>query len=114
MPKLKCDVVSCGFNKIGLCSKHTISVDGPNSYSKKETECCSYTPVDHLNFSYEIADIEGETTLETEIHCDAKNCVFQRNNHCYADRVEIKHQSDRIGSKAIHQSMCKTFECIDK
>lgn len=113
MPKLKCDVDKCLYNATGLCSRHAISIDGPHSFSKKETECCSFSPRDHRNFLAEISDINDDISLETKIHCDAKNCVFQRNAMCYADKVEIKEQKDTIGAKAQHESMCKTFECVD-
>ena len=113
MPKLKCDVQKCLYNSTGLCSRHVISVDGANSYSKRETSCGSFSPRNRHNFLAEIADLEDDISIETDIHCDAQNCVFQRNSMCYADKIEIKEQKDNFSSKAQHESMCKTFECVD-
>ena len=42
MPKLKCKVDQCAYNKTGLCAKNYIDVDGPEASSKKETSCKSY------------------------------------------------------------------------
>ena len=36
MPKLKCKVDQCAYNKTGLCAKNYIDVDGPEASSKKK------------------------------------------------------------------------------
>ena len=114
MPKLKCDVTKCHYNCQSLCSRKAISVDGPHSYSKSETLCRSYVPKNYSNFFLEIGDFEEHPKSETNVYCDAENCVFQKESICHADKIEIKETKDRLGSKAHHESMCKTFECIDK
>lgn len=113
MPKLKCSVEGCLFNCGSMCSRNTISVDGPNSFSKSETECCSYQPRNDHNFYVEFAKLEENAVPETEVHCDAQYCVFQRNARCYADKIVIKEPTDRPGSKSHHESICRTFECVD-
>lgn len=113
MPKLKCSVEGCHYNQNNLCSRNTISVDGPESFSKTETECSSYAPRGIHNFYEEYANFEENLKPETEVYCDAEFCVFQRNAKCYADKIVIKEPTDRPGAKSHHETMCKTFECVD-
>lgn len=57
-------------------------------------------------------------SLQTEVYCDAINCVYEKGQRCYADRIEIANvdseQSERISNlenqKPTH---CKTFEPRD-
>ena len=56
MPKLKCKVDQCAYNKTGLCAKNYIDVDGPEASSKKETSCKSYLFKDvETSYDYEFA-----------------------------------------------------------
>ncbi len=114
MPKLNCDVTKCHYNCGSLCSRKAISVDGPHSFSKSETLCRSYVPKNHSNFFFEIGDLEEYPKRETNVYCDVENCVFQKDSECHADKIEIKETHNRPGAKPHHESMCKTFECIDK
>ncbi len=113
MPKLKCDVTKCHYNCQSLCSRKAISVDGPHAYAKAETLCRSYVPKNSSTLMFEIGDFEEHPTSSTNVYCDAENCVFQHDSVCKADKIEIKETTNRIGAKAHHESMCKTFECVD-
>lgn len=112
MPKLKCSVKNCLYNQSNLCGRNAISIEGYDSLSKSETCCESFSPLSRHNFIYEFANIEVKP--ETTIYCDAVNCVFQKDSRCHADHIEIKEGLKNAGLDPLHQTNCKTFECVDK
>ena len=69
MPKLKCKVDQCAYNKTGLCAKNYIDVDGPEASSKKETSCKSYLFKDvETSYDYEFATMDSNPSLQTAPH----------------------------------------------
>ena len=119
MPKLKCKVDQCAYNKTGLCAKNYIDVDGPEASSKKETSCKSYLFKDvETSYDYEFATMDSNPSLQTEVYCDATQCVYEKGQRCYADRIEISNV-DETTAKDYKKSQkpsvteCKTFEPRD-
>ena len=49
-------------------------------------------------------------SIHTEIYCDAVNCVYEKNQKCFADRVEILNDGK---TDKEHYTHCQTFEPID-
>ena len=125
MPKLKCEVTSCGYNANNLCARGAIDLEGPAARSKKETACLSFVRKGKNAYNYEFADFEDTLKPETSVYCDAINCVFECDSRCRADRIEIKNvgYSDSIQSEnetkyhekawKSQETMCKTFESRD-
>lgn len=119
MPKLKCKVEQCIYNYDWLCGKNYIDVDGPDAKAKKETRCSSYQCRSADNSNYEFAVMGGlNPSIVTEVYCDATNCVFEKGQRCYADRIEIKNVNGelKLGVKegtSREVTNCQTFECKD-
>ena len=115
MPKLKCDVKQCKYNCDSLCSKQHIDVDGINSKSKKDTQCSSFEYCNPSDYNYEFSTLEQKPTEQTEVYCDVIQCVFERGQKCYADKVVIKNlQNSTDGNKTTAAiTHCQTFESKD-
>ena len=117
MPKLQCKVSQCAHNADGLCAKNYIDVDGPESHNKKETSWKSYLLKDVDTYHYEFAEMGNNPSLQTEVYCDAINCVYEKGQRCYADRIEIANvdseQSTNKQSRKPETTHCKTFEPRD-
>ena len=119
MPKLKCQVEQCVYNYDWLCAKNYIDVDGPTAKCKSDTLCRSYICKDASSDKYEFATLDGKLpNIITEVYCDATNCVFEKGQRCYADRIEIKNINGKLKVQtedAKHQDVtsCQTFECVD-
>jgi len=118
MPKLKCQVEQCVYNYDWLCAKNYIDVDGSKAKCKKETFCNSYE-CNNGTHNVEFALLDGTTpSMTTEVYCDVTNCVFEKGQRCYADRIEIKNVNGSLRVDANHAvspeiTSCQTFECID-
>ena len=110
MPKLKCKVENCAYNYDWLCKKSFIDVDGVDSKSKIQTSCMSFRNADEIDSNVEFGTIEGSPAINTEIYCDAVSCVYEKNQKCYADKVEIVSDSNNKNKRSTH---CQTFEPID-
>ena len=114
MPKLKCHVNQCVHYSEGMCSKHYIDVDGPNANTKKETCCKSYLLKDSDIYNYEFAEITSSPDVQTEVYCDAINCVYEKGQRCFADRIEIANITNgNVKTENSSVTHCKTFEPVD-
>ena len=119
MPKLKCQVEQCIYNYDWLCAKNYIDVDGPTAKCKDQTYCKSYQCKDPNSTNFEFATLGGLTpNIKTEVYCDVENCVFEKGQRCYADRIEIKNVTGHLeekGDKSKHPEItnCQTFEYKD-
>ena len=110
MPKLKCKADNCAYNYDWLCKKSFIDVDGVESKTKTQTACMSYRNISDTKRDVEFASFDGKPSINTEIYCDAVNCVYETNPNCYADRVEILADNNDLNKRSTH---CQTFEPID-
>ena len=110
MPKLKCKADNCAYNYDWLCKKSFIDVDGVESKTKTQTACMSYRIISDTKKDVEFASFDGKPSINTEIYCDAVNCVYEKNQKCYADRVEILADNNDLNKRSTH---CQTFEPID-
>ncbi len=110
MPKLKCKAENCAYNYDWLCKKSFIDVDGVESKTKMQTACMSFCNANDTSNNVEFATFEGTPSINTEIYCDAVNCVYEKNQKCYADRVEIISDIKDKNKRSTH---CQTFEPID-
>jgi leucyl aminopeptidase (aminopeptidase T) len=110
MPKLKCKADNCAYNYDWLCKKSFIDVDGVESKTETQTACMSYRNISDTKRDVEFASFDGKPSINTEIYCDAVNCVYEKNQKCYADRVEILADNNDLNKRSTH---CQTFEPID-
>lgn len=114
MPKLKCVVNECCYHYHNCCTKNYIDVDGNAAHKKEDTCCNSFQYVNPEDLNYEIANFDLDKEINTEVYCDVTNCVFEKNQKCYADKIEIK--SHKLQKEANHSSSitnCTTFEPIE-
>lgn len=112
MPKLKCKVENCAYNYDWLCMKNAIDVDGPTSKCKSQTCCKSYCNKNDASVDTEFATFDSSPSIHTEVYCDAVNCVYEKNQRCYADRIEILNDNSESGKES-RSTHCQTFEPID-
>ena len=70
----------------------------------------SFCNANDTSNNVEFATFEGAPSINTEIYCDAVNCVYEKNQKCYADRVEIISDNKDKNKRSTH---CQTFEPID-
>ena len=70
----------------------------------------SYRNISDTKRDVEFASFDGKPSINTEIYCDAVNCVYEKNQKCYADRVEILADNNDLNKRSTH---CQTFEPID-
>ena len=104
MPKLVCSVENCAYNAEHLCALNEIQVGGQNATSTEATCCDSFRQ-------------EGESvsncvngscaSKETEIDCEATNCVHNDNCKCHADSIDVC----GCGAKHAKGTECATFCC---
>ena len=55
-------------------------------------------------------------TLQTEVYCDAIECVYEKGQRCYADRIEIANVDSENSNKHTNKpgvTHCQTFEPRD-
>ena len=110
MPKLKCKAENCVYNYDWLCKKSFIDVDGVDSKTKAQTACMSFRDEKESLTDAEFATFESSPAINTEIYCDAVNCVYEKNQKCHADKVEIVLDNN---NKMHHSTHCQTFEPMD-
>lgn len=109
MPKLNCNAENCAFNQSYLCKRQSIDVDGITSVRKLDTACSSFAKSGTLSLDTEFATFDKTPSIHTEIYCDCINCVYEKNQKCYADKVEISKDYNNNTSS----THCQTFEPID-
>lgn len=102
MPKLKCKAENCAFNYDWLCRKNSVDIDGMSSKCKVDTCCSSFAEGNDSRIFAEFASFEETPKLQKEVYCDAINCVYERNQKCCADKIEITNNNAT--------TFCSTFE----
>lgn len=105
MPKLRCTVDNCSYNKEAYCTLNLIQIDGnEEGATNVEDTCCS-------NFDaseYTLSNQEHVVQAEVDIRCSAKNCIFNFHTLCSAEEVGIAGASTCTCS---HDTQCGTFRC---
>ena len=101
MTNLSCNACSCVHNDDNCCCLSGIDVKGRNACECSETCCGSY--------SYKEDSAKNNTAspkLNLQIKCAARNCVYNNNEACQADHVDIS------GITAVNagDTVCSTFK----
>lgn len=104
MTDLKCHVIHCSSNTDHRCCRPDIKVDGQNARCSEDTRCASYTSIPTgatNNVGYK------EPNPHMPIHCDAKNCAYNKDCMCTAKSIEM----DGSNAQNMDQTACATFKC---
>lgn len=110
MPKLRCDVSRCAYNRNELCNKDKIYVGGLFAEEKQETECISFErkPIkERYTEEYSSEDCSDASVCEeTKISCSSERCIHNFNKVCKAENVKVS------GHNAItkDETCCDTFK----
>ncbi len=105
MPNIGCDVVKCVFNTHGGCSREYIEVDeNCEAHEACETYCDSFS--DKISEMKNCACTNGCPCSDTEIECDVTNCVYNENEYCTAEKIQV----GTAHAKSTTETECDTFK----
>lgn len=98
MPNLSCTVTKCGHNEDKLCVLNSIDVSGGG---EKDNTCCN-------NFTHEqsFKNHACSPTKETHIYCQAKDCKYNDECVCMAEKIEVSPCSSDCQCE---DTRCSTF-----
>ena len=129
MPKIKCFVKKCTYNNDQKCTRKNIDVESTDSVVKDETYCESFVPLSEMTMNYEFASFDGKKTDNVDVYCNAINCVYEKNQRCYADHIQIRNSNikfkydtefstdidevEKENPKVCKDTKCATFEPIE-
>ena len=129
MPKIKCLVKKCTFNNKELCTRKNIDVESCDSLIKDETYCDSFVPKDESTAFYEFSTLDTRTDRNIDVYCNAVNCVYEKNQRCYADHIQIRNSNikykydtefasdidevEKENPKVCKDTKCSTFEPVE-
>lgn len=121
MPKITCSVHECTYNYDRNCTKRNIDVGGVTSRNKCQTFCESFVPKSDMTMNYEFASFDSKPNGETDIYCDAVNCVYEKGQRCHADKVKVQNSNSKMkyefasefnpDIKPKKAEVCKDTEC---
>lgn len=104
MPKLRCCVRNCSYNKEDYCSLNYIEIDG-NQATNDAGTCCTYFD----SSAYAASNMHHDIQPEVSIKCSAAGCIHNRDAHCGAQAVNIAGATTANNS---HDTKCANFWCI--
>lgn len=103
MPNLICSVENCFYNADHLCALNKIHVSGTNAEESHSTSCRSFVERgDSFHNSVSLSNAKKRT----DVDCEAKNCIYNEEYHCYADGLNVC----GCGSHTSKGTECATFE----
>lgn len=121
MPKIKCDVKNCTYNYETKCTRKNIDVESMQALVKDETYCESFVPKSNMTMNYEFASFDGKTKPSTDVYCNVVNCVYEKNQKCCADHINIQNSnikckydtefSKELGAQKQSADVCKDTKC---
>lgn len=97
---LNCSADRCVNNTGGFCTASIITVEGLNAVRKEDTCCGEFAINNFINSVKELGNTNyigiakqslnfQKYPIKPEIHCTAKNCVYNKSAICTAHAVEI-------------------------
>ncbi len=102
MTNLKCSVRGCIYNDSNMCSRTEINVGNKKAENVKETLCESFSNDEAVRNACICKEPEGRLTIK----CDAIKCIYNDNNYCSADSVDIGDSS----ADTSRETKCETFK----
>lgn len=85
MTRLDCNVIGCTYNEDNCCKRNEIRVAGEDAVRSSETCCDSFFP----RGSGSASNSFGTPEKNTEVSCDALECVYNHRNNCRANHIGI-------------------------
>lgn len=128
MPKIKCDVKNCTYNYDTKCTRKNIDVESMQALIKDETYCESFVPKSNMTMNYEFASFDSKITPSSDVYCNVVNCVYEKNQKCYADHINIKNSNiqckydtefasefnaEKKEADVCKDTKCNTFEPVE-
>lgn len=105
MPNLVCSVENCAYNSEYLCALNEIHVAGESATDSHMTCCGSFRDSKETVTNCEHC---GGVSRETEICCEAENCVYNNSRMCNADAIDVC----GCGSHTAKGTECSSFRAI--
>ncbi|HCH83674.1 MAG TPA: DUF1540 domain-containing protein [Eubacterium sp.] len=100
MTNLSCNATTCSHNSDKCCCLSGIDIKGEDACSCDETCCTSFEHKENTS-----SNSCGSPKLNLSIKCAAHNCIYNEDNACHADHVDIS------GITAVNSddTVCATF-----
>lgn len=100
MTNLSCNATTCSHNSDKCCCLSGIDIKGEDACSCDETCCTSFEHKENTS-----SNSCGSQKLNLSIKCAAHNCIYNEDNACHADHVDIS------GITAVNSddTVCATF-----
>lgn len=108
MTDLECSVNSCAYNCSNLCCRDGIKVGGREA-SKKTQTCCSSYEQKSSNDAYNSTVRNQVAAPETQVDCDACNCVYNKTGRCEADGICVD-CCNCCDPTCVSETQCSTFK----
>ena len=102
MTNLRCGVTNCAHNEECLCEKKEIKVSGDHADVPEQTCCSSFR--DSTGSTKNVST--GSASIETNIGCSAKSCLYNEHEKCTASSIEVSGR----GAQKSEQTLCSTFK----
>lgn len=112
---LKCDATKCVYNMNRLCSAKEIEVQGEDTMGGRFTFCGTFeergvgnmvSGLGNMNLRGEIAQLfSADQELDPRVGCNAHNCIYNNDQQCHADHVNIVSEIAETAA----QTECQTF-----
>lgn len=109
MTDLQCDVTDCGNNKHFYCCRPDIMVSGPDACAKAQTHCANFVDVREMDEASNAVD-HSNPNETLDIHCEVRNCTYNRDRACKARHVDISTTEVNGGQV---KTQCSTFQNED-
>lgn len=104
---VKCTATQCKYNDSNYCTSHKINVKGNDATESTETLCDTFTSKSNvLTNALSSIDCSGET----KINCIAKNCVYNENEECTLNNINVNCTCDSCNCNTAHETCCSSFK----
>lgn len=109
MAQIYCNVKNCEHNNDGGCVLDSLKVEGTYATTPDSTMCESFS---HAQKGFSFTNSKNDSFFpkdNTHIECYAYECIYNENNICTSNTVEI---SGRY-AKTDEETNCETFSYAD-
>ena len=102
MTRLDCNVVTCAYNADNCCKREAINVRGEDASTSSQTACGSFS-----TSSAATNACRGDACKETEVSCEAVECMYNSGHQCRANHIGISGGRAEAGK----DTECASFVC---
>ena len=100
MTQLDCNATECRYNREKLCCRTGITVEGSTAQKVEDTYCGNF----EVGKDGCCINAVGEPDGRTQITCDARTCLYNKECKCTAGSVDI------INSTGVGETACGSFQ----